>query len=465
MLGGRPLQNFAADLHADAKSWTIDRLDFRAPGTTRVVLSGTDAQPGPSGSFKGALSVESSDPDTLVAWLQGRSEITYRSQKPLRLRGDVSVAADRVAIDAMKAEIDGGAVEGRIAVSNASASGGSRFDAELKAERLDLDAATAFVRSLAGPQAEWPDEAQLSLDIGHAISAGQELHPFIAKLGYGPKTISLDQLKIGQADGVMVEGTGNFDRVNATGKLALNSSAASLGQITGLIAPLAPALASRLNAMGTGPGPARLKLTLDLDKNAEHADRANARAVLDLDAPQLKGVATITAKPDVAALRAIDLDKLQRSEISIESKLSSEQGRSLLALLGLDRAIAAGDGPAQFEGSVDRRVARAVAAESQDVGSRPRRRSAGHRRALGAGAQGQRQSEGSPRQSRAAVRSQAVRRAGAEHQPVVAGVAGRQQADLRRSRQRDSGFAAARAPGVDARRRKQRRGRGRPRRA
>jgi large subunit ribosomal protein L24 len=31
---------------------------------------------------------------------------------------------------------------------------------------------------------------------------------------------------------------------------------------------------------------------------------------------------------------------------------SSEQGRSLLTLLGLDRAIAAGEGPAQFEGSV-----------------------------------------------------------------------------------------------------------------
>ena len=84
MLGGRPLQNIAADLHADARSWTIDRLDFRAPGATRVALSGIDTQPGPSGSFKGALSVESSDPDTLVAWLQGRSEITYRSQKPLQ---------------------------------------------------------------------------------------------------------------------------------------------------------------------------------------------------------------------------------------------------------------------------------------------------------------------------------------------------------------------------------------------
>ena len=33
------------------------------------------------------------------------------------------------------------------------------------------------------------------------------------------------------------------------------------------------------------------------------------------------------------------------------SKLSSEQGRALLVLLGLDRTVAAGDGPAQFEGS------------------------------------------------------------------------------------------------------------------
>ena len=92
-----------------------------------------------------------------MGWLQGRSEIAFRSQKPLHLHGDVSVAADRFAIDAMKAEIDGGTVAGRIAVSKKSAGGGSRFDAELKADRLDLDAATAFVRALAGPQAEWPD--------------------------------------------------------------------------------------------------------------------------------------------------------------------------------------------------------------------------------------------------------------------------------------------------------------------
>jgi uncharacterized protein involved in outer membrane biogenesis len=350
MLGGRPVQNVAADLHADARSWTIDRLDLRAPGATRVSLSGTSAKVGPSSDFTGALSVDSSDPDALMAWLLGRSEVTHRSQKPLRLSGDVSVTSSSVAIDAMKAEIDGGAVEGRLAASNQAPSG-SRFYADLKAERLDLDAAAAFVRSLAGSPTEWPDEAQVSLDIGRATSAGQELRPFMTKLGYGPKTISLDQLKIGEPHGVMMEGTGSFDRVNATGRLALNSSAASLGQITGLIAPLAPALASRLGAMEQGPGPARLKLALDLDKNAEHADRVDMRAVFDLDAPQLKGAVTVTATPASAAVRGIDLDALQRSEVGIETKLTSARGGSLLVLLGLDRTIAVGDGPLEFQGS------------------------------------------------------------------------------------------------------------------
>ena len=81
-------------------------------------MSGSNAQ---AGSFTGALSVDSSDPDALVTWLQGRSEVIYRSQKPLRLRGDLTVAPDRVAIEAMKAEIDGGAVEGRVAVSHGQA--------------------------------------------------------------------------------------------------------------------------------------------------------------------------------------------------------------------------------------------------------------------------------------------------------------------------------------------------------
>ncbi len=39
MLGGRPLQDIAAELHGDATSWHVHRLEFRAPGATRVSLS------------------------------------------------------------------------------------------------------------------------------------------------------------------------------------------------------------------------------------------------------------------------------------------------------------------------------------------------------------------------------------------------------------------------------------------
>ena len=92
----------------------------------------------------------SSDPEALLTWLQGRGDTAYRSQKPLRLRGDVTVAPEGFAIDAMKADIEGGTVEGRVAVSHKQAIHGSRVEADLKAERLDLDAATAFAEVAGG---------------------------------------------------------------------------------------------------------------------------------------------------------------------------------------------------------------------------------------------------------------------------------------------------------------------------
>lgn len=351
MLGGRPLQDISAELQSDAKSWMVRRLEFRAPGSTRVSMSGASAQAGAANSFKTALNIESSDPDTLMTWLQGRGEVGYRSQKPLRLRGDVTVSPAGFAIDAMKAEIEGGTVEGRVAVAHREATSGSKVEAQLKAERLDLDATAAFIRSLAGPQAEWPDEAQLSLDIGRAISSGQELRPLQAKLAYGPKSIALERVKIGQPDNVTLDGSGSFDRANATGKLAVDATAASLGRLTAVLQPFAPALAARLGVLRADAGPVRARLGFDLAKG-KAADRAAARATLDLDTPQIKGNMAISATPQLAAIRALDVDALRRSDVAAEAKFSAGDGSAMLALLGLDRAVAAGAGATQFEGTV-----------------------------------------------------------------------------------------------------------------
>src|SRR6185312_124932 len=153
MLGGRALQNLSATLRGDATSWAVDRLDLNAPGATHVVFDG--APSGASGNVTGTLDIQSSDPDVLISWLRGRHDIGFQSQKPLRLHGDVSVGPERVAITGLKAEINGGDVEGRLALSHLSTSGGRRLDAALRAERLDLDAAASVARSIAGPSADW----------------------------------------------------------------------------------------------------------------------------------------------------------------------------------------------------------------------------------------------------------------------------------------------------------------------
>jgi len=352
MLGGRPLQNVSVALRGDPDSWAIDRLDLRAPGTTQISFTSRAARAASASNLGGTLNIASADPDPLLAWMQGRNDVVRRTQKPLRLVGDVSVAEGRISVDALNAEIDGGTIEGHVALSAPRPPRGTRLEAALKAERLDLDAAGAFIRTLAGPDAGLPDEASISLDIGRALSAGQELKPFAAKFAYDPKTITLDQLKIGKSDGVTVQGEGRLDRVNFLGNLSLELTTASLGQLASAIAPLAPPVAARLDALPNRSEPARAKLKLDLAKSkAAPSANVSAAAELDFDTRQLKGHVNATANPPINALRGIDLEALAHSEVNVDTKLSAERGDVLLALLGLDRAVAAGEGAVQFEAS------------------------------------------------------------------------------------------------------------------
>ena len=347
MLGGRPLQNLSAELRGDRTSWAIDRLDLRAPGSTMISFGAPPA----GGNFSGVLDVDSADPDALMVWLRGRGDVAYRSQKPLRLHGNVAVKPDGVSVDGLKAEIEGGTVAGKVALGVASPNSGAQLEAALQADQLDLDAAATFVRAVAGPTADWPAQVALSLNVARARSSGQELRPLAVKFSYSPKIIALEQLNIGQSNGINIEGSGSFDRSDASGILTLRAGAPSLSQLTTLVAPFAPDIAQRLNAVGAPAGLSRLKLALDVGRDPAAADRAAARAIIDLSAPQLQGSATLTAKPQLAALQGLDLEHLRTSEVSVVTKLAAARSAALVALLGLDKAVAAGEGPGQFEGS------------------------------------------------------------------------------------------------------------------
>lgn len=343
MLGSRPVQNLAADLRSDKQAWSVNRLEFRAPGGAQLTLSDVAAVPDKPDRFKGAVALDAADPELLAAWLQGRSNVTGRVVKPLRARGTLSVDSDSVVIDALNAEFDGGSLRGRIASSAATTDHGSRLDATLKADRLDFDLAGGILRALAGPQAALPDETRLDLEIVRAEAFGQTLQPFALRLASGPKSVTLEQLNIG-AGGLALTGAGQLDRSSATGKLTLSANAESLGAITKVVGPLAPAVAARLDAMGPAAGPARVTLAFELNGIGAQAGRVNARAVAEIAAPQLKGDASFTAKPLIADISGFNFEALMRGEISAETRLSSDRARALLALLGLDRAIASDDG-------------------------------------------------------------------------------------------------------------------------
>ncbi len=356
MLGGRPVQDLDLTLRADAGTWSVDRLEVRAPGATEVGIhgamaasaAGDDASPD-ADSFKGRLKVDSADPGAFAGWLLGRADMAARTQRPLHVAGDVHLASDRIAIDDLKADIDGDTITGRVAWSARKAGRASEFDADLTADRLDLDAAAAFVSAIGIPQTEWPDHGALALNVASAVLSGQKLRPLTGRLGYDATTVTLDGLRVGQPSGIALDGSGVFHRDTATGNLTLQASAPSLAGIAGLIEPWSLSVAARLQGEAArASGAARLTLDVALAADAGDATRASARAALRLDAPRIKGGVTLRAAPAREALRKADWETLARTGLDLEADAAAPQGAALLGWLGLDGAIAATDGPARL---------------------------------------------------------------------------------------------------------------------
>jgi large subunit ribosomal protein L24 len=352
MLRGRPVQDVALALRQSDAGWSVSRLDFRGPGNTRVAMAGAFAtKQGPG--FEGTIDLSSADPEIFANWAQGRTDLAFRTQQPLRIAGRLTFGGDRVALDSMQAEIDGSTLRGRLALQRPEGKP-SRAEAALNADRIDLDAVTALLRGAAGA---WPDEAQLSLDSARAVAGGQQLAPFAMALSYSDKRLQLERLRVGEASGITVDGNGSFDRDSGAGSLTLSASSPSLTSVAALAESAAPQFTARLRALGGHDGPAKLTLAMSGEPEAK-TERIKARAVLAVESASLKGSVTLAANAARSAVRTFDLAQLRQSELSAESKLSAPRGAALMALLGLDRALEVGNAPltleAQGSGGIER---------------------------------------------------------------------------------------------------------------
>ncbi|WP_436423986.1 hypothetical protein, partial [Enterococcus faecium] len=87
----------------------------------------------------------------------------------------------------------------------------------------------------------------------------------------------------------------------------LYASASSLERVGSLVSPFAPALAERLAAVPKEPGSAVMLVAATLGKAKDRSGRSDAEAVLNIEAPQLKGTITLKGSPSIDLARGLDL--------------------------------------------------------------------------------------------------------------------------------------------------------------
>ena len=195
-------------------------------------------------SFSGPAEINAGDPRLLAAWLQGRAEPVKGDRlRPLNLRGDVTLASDRVAIEQLKAEFDRKTVAGRLLYVFAAGNGPTKLDAELNAPELDIDAALDFGKAiLSGTKLERPHDMTIAAEIGRATVAGLEARDVSARVKINADGLQIDRLSVADLGGGAFSASGRIDTGGHAprGALTADFEARQTAAIAALVTKFAP---------------------------------------------------------------------------------------------------------------------------------------------------------------------------------------------------------------------------------
>jgi AsmA-like protein len=332
-LGNDTVQNVRGDISSDAGSWNLDRFEFRAPGYTQVRLSGRLALDNNLG-FTGPAELKTNDPQALTAWLEGRP--TPQSElRPLNLRGDLTLAGDKVAVDRLTAEFDRKSISGNLAYTFAADDRPARLNAAIKTPDIDIDAALGFGKALlAGSGIERPRDMTIAADIGHATIAGLDARSLSAQVTVDGNGLQIDRLSVADLGGAAFSASGRIATApSPQGSLTVNLDARDMTPVITLLGRVAPKSAELAARSAPAMAPARLRAVLTVDGVAPAA-----RAKFSVDGSL--GKVSLALNGETAA----DMASLGAGDAKLSGKLTAGDGRQLLAVLGLDRFVAAGTG-------------------------------------------------------------------------------------------------------------------------
>jgi large subunit ribosomal protein L24 len=347
-VGGSSLQALRGAVRFDAGGWSIEGLDFRAPGLTEVNLSGrltnTASLPllasgGPG--FSGTGAIESGDVNALLAWVGGRSAAAGVTTSTLNAQGKVAVAADRLAFDDLTATLDRESVAGRVAYSWPTSDRPAVVDADLHATKLNLDALAAFAKSAVDADGfDLPRQGSLALDIGDVTVAGVEMQAVNAQAKFDAGAVQIDRLSIGALGGAALSASGRIDELSSQprGQLTVDLDAGVLTSLTPVIGKFAPQAADILSRAAARLAPAKLHAVMTAERTAAGGSAAKLDLTGQLGLIRLTLSGQADGVPSAPAAANVQLD----------TRLDADDGTALLALFGADRVAAVDRLPASL---------------------------------------------------------------------------------------------------------------------
>jgi hypothetical protein len=360
-LGGAALQSVRGDIESDATAWNLQTLEFQAPGFTQVKLSGRLKVTANSAEFVGPAAVDASDPGALVGWIEGLSDAPKMAMGSLRVRGDLTLGSERIAVERLNADADRRAFEGRLAYTFATNNKPARLDAALSAPDVDVDAALRFANAaLAGSKLDKPAEIALALDVGRATFAGVEVKGAAANVGVDASGIRIERLSVSDLAGAALNASGRIDSTaSPRGALTLAFDAQKLDGVAALAARFAPAFADQIRRVAPNAIPAKLNATLNMDPLPGDPSKTAAKLIVDgkLGATHVNLNGKASGAIEKPSLSVPSIGAIAAVDTRAEGVIESDDGGALAALLGLDRFI-----------TVDKRAARMTFLASGSAG-------------------------------------------------------------------------------------------------
>jgi len=331
-LAGSQIQAMRGDFKIDPSGLDIETFEFRAPGATHVRLSGRLARVGTEASFKGPATIDAADPRAFAAWLEGRAGGGGDHVGPMRASGDVTFANDRIAIDRFKAEIDRKNVEGRLLYAAAAAGHPPRLEAELKAAVLDFDRILALGRAaFAGTKLDLPGETALAIEIGRATAAGFEAKDAAVKVRLDPGGLVLEKVAVSDFGGAAFSLSGRIESPLSAphGTVTLDADARSLDGALAVLARFVPEAAE--TARDLLPRLVPMKTHASLTLAADRGAAGPSQLALEGTAGPVRLRFAAQARGDPSTPAALNT--------RFDGDLASDDGTTLLQLLGLDGAV------------------------------------------------------------------------------------------------------------------------------